>query len=121
MENNDFKKTIEQLQSSPKHRANDKRLISIDQKWKDKEYLKNYYRATSGPDWKAKQLAGCARIQNDPAYKAKMAAKSQRQCKQIQDPEGNVFPSRKAAAEHYGVRPQGISKWVNQGKGWKYL
>jgi hypothetical protein len=121
MNNDDFKKTIDTLRASPKHNANDKRLITMDQKWRDKEYVKNYYRATSGPDWKEKQKAGCDRIQNDPVYKAKMAAKSERQCKSIQDPEGRVFPSRKAAAEHYGVRPQGISKWVKQGKGWKYL
>jgi predicted secreted protein len=121
MKNDDFKKTIETLRASPKHKSNDKRLISIDQKWRDKEYLKNYYRATSGPDWKEKQLAGCAKVQNDPEYKAKMEAKSQRQFKPIQDPDGNIFSSRKAAAEYYGVCPQSISKWVKQGKGWKYI
>lgn len=58
----------------------------------------------------------------DPAYLVSREEGNKKKYKQIQDPNGKIWPSRKDAAKGWNMIPQTISKLVKKSNsGWKYV
>lgn len=98
--------------------AQEKRYASMD--WE--KHREHNACINSDPEIVAKRLTNHKKWRESKEGKSAYLEGRKKICKQVKDPNGKIWHSRKDAAAAWNIRPQAISKYVKTlNSGWDYL